>query len=71
MSTEVQNTQKLFRRFNTGTIFEGYEAEDVDINEMILQGRMASDSRENIGITDEEAEHAVRNNLLFKMNMKF
>ena len=59
MSTEMQNTQKLFRRFNIGTIFEGYEAEDVNINEMILQGEdMASDSRENIGITDEEAEHA-------------
>ena len=57
MSSDMQNTQKLFRRFNIGTIFEGYADEDVEINELVMQGNdMAEDSRLNLGITDEEAE---------------
>ena len=64
MSTDMQNTQKLFRRFNIGTIFEGYADEDVEINELVMQGNdMAEDSRLNLGITDEEAEQQMMSDL--------
>ena len=53
----MQNTQKLFRRFNIGTIFEGYEDDDVTINEALSQGQdMAEDSRENLGVEGDNQD---------------
>ncbi|MDA7573876.1 hypothetical protein N8751_01185, partial [bacterium] len=67
MSGEMRETQKLFRRFNIGTIFTGYAEEEVDINTMIMNGEdMAEDGREHIGMDEEGIDAVIQQELAFQ-----
>jgi len=67
MTGEMRETQKLFRRFNIGTIFTGYAEEEVDINTMIMNGEdMAEDGREHIGMDEEGIDAVIQQELAFQ-----
>ena len=70
MSVEMRETQKLFRRFNIGTIFTGYEDDEVDINTMIMTGEdMAEGTREHMGLDDEEIDAIIQEEYAFQEEM--
>ena len=67
MSGEMRETQKLFRRFNIGTIFTGYAEEEVDINTMVMNGEdMAETDRQYMGLDDEGIDALIQQDLAFQ-----